>query len=99
MDDKKGETCSGLGVCGGAAGGGSEGSCCICDQEDGCACKNGPNNFKCLDGHWKIEAKEGSDYNSGGSSGGGCDVSRGCGCGLYSICGCYCGGGGGGWGG
>ena len=47
---------------------GWEGTCCVCDQEDGCACKNGPNNFKCVDGNWKKgdDNKEGSDYAGGG---------------------------------
>ena len=75
-DDEKGEQCRYLGIlgdssaCGGAAGG-WEGSCCECDQEDLCACENKPNNFKCIDGFWKIEGKEGSDYGGGGTAGGG----------------------------
>ena len=56
--------CPSLGGCGGG-GGGSEGTCCVCDQEDGCACKNGTKDFKCMDGYWKVEGKEGSDYSSG----------------------------------
>ena len=69
IDDKKSQKCLGLDVCGGAAGGGSEGSCCVCDQEDGCTCKKGANNLKCLDGYWKIVGREGTDY-GGGSTGG-----------------------------
>ena len=92
IDYKKGEKgCPSLSGCGGG-GGGLEGTCCVCHQEDGCACKNGAKDFKCVDGFWKIEVKNGSDYSSfsGGGGGSGSGVwnqpSEGCGAGGGGSC-------------